>query len=252
MNTVSLLAKCLQLLAVGRYSAHMRFELPSDLNKSLTDIGHTAVGFATLAAKRANDARLDTNVRFKPQVVQVRKRALQVVETLQTARLRVESAVEPLLDRAVDRLPENVQDTVGEIRKSRVEFAAKAHDGVVKVIKFATTVPVVPMAKTTTKPAAAGAATITKAVRTAKSAADSAAKSATKSVRTATAKPVAKATRVARVAKPKAVKAARVAKSTAVKATKAPRTAKPTAIKAARTTKAPRVAKTTTRRVNAA
>ena len=164
----------------------MRFELPSDLNKSLTDIGHTAVGFATLAAKRANDARLDTNVRFKPQVVEARKRALQVVETLQTARLRVEAAVEPLVDRAVDRLPENVQDTVGEIRKSRVEFAAKAHDGVVKVIKFATAVPVVPMAKktktaSTSAVAAAGAATTAKAVRTTKA--------ATKAVRTA--KPVA-------------------------------------------------------------
>ena len=220
----------------------MRFELPSDLNKSLTDIGHTAVGFATLAAKRANDVRLDTNVRFKPQVVEARKRALQIVETLQTARLRVESAVEPLLDRAVDRLPENVQDTVGEIRKSRVEFAAKAHDGVVKVIKFATAVPVVPMAKktktaSTTAVTAAGAATTAKAVRTTKA--------ATKAVRSATAKPVAKATRVARVAKVKVVKPTRVVKSTAVKATKATRTAKPTAVKAARTTK------TTTRRPRA-
>ncbi len=196
----------------------MRFELPSDLNKSLTDIGHTAVGFATLAAKRANDARLDTNMRFKPQVIEARKRALQVVETLQTARLRVESAVEPLVDLAVDRLPENVQDTVGEIRKSRVEFAAKAHDGVVKLIKFATAVPVVPMAKT-----AKTTSTTAKAVRTTKSAA----KSATKAVRSAT-------------AKPKAVKATRVA-----------RVAKPAAVEDARTSKATRVAKTTTRRPRA-
>ena len=218
VNTVSLLANCLQLLAVAQYSARMRFELPSDLNKSLTDIGHTAVGFATLAAKRANDARLDTNVRFKPQVIEARKRALQVVETLQTARLRVESAVEPLVDLAVDRLPENVQDTVGEIRKSRVEFAAKAHDGVVKLIKFATAVPVVPMAKT-----AKTTSTTAKAVRTTKSAA----KSATKAVRSAT-------------AKPKAVKATRVA-----------RVAKPAAVEDARTSKATRVAKTTTRRPRA-
>ncbi len=218
MNTVSLLANCLQLLAVAQYSARMRFELPSDLNKSLTDIGHTAVGFATLAAKRANDARLDTNMRFKPQVIEARKRALQVVETLQTARLRVESAVEPLVDLAVDRLPENVQDTVGEIRKSRVEFAAKAHDGVVKLIKFATAVPVVPMAKT-----AKTTRTTAKAVRTTKSAA----KSATKAVRSAT-------------AKPKAVKATRVA-----------RVAKPAAVEDARTSKATRVAKTTTRRPRA-
>ncbi len=230
----------LAIASAASYSAYMRFELPSDLNKSLTDIGHTAVGFATLAAKRANDARLDTNVRFKPQVVEARKRALQVVETLQTARLRVESAVEPLVDRAVDRLPENVQDGVGEFRKVRVEFAAKAHDGVVKAIKFATAIPVVPMAKTA-KPAAttaAGTATITKAVRSTKSAAKAAAKSVKSPARSAAktaksvtvksvkVKPVAKATRAA---KPKVVKATRVAK-------------------ASRAPKSSRVAKTTTRR----
>ena len=44
------------------------FETPTldiqELRSVLTDAGHTAVGFATMAAKKANDVRLDLNGRY--------------------------------------------------------------------------------------------------------------------------------------------------------------------------------------------
>ena len=170
----------------------MRFELPADLTKSLTDASHTAVGFATLAAKRANDARLDANARFEPQVLEARQRALTVVETLETARVRVETTVEPLVERAVERLPENVQDAVGEYRRMGKELAARAHDGAVRAIEFATAVPVTaaPKAATTAAPKSAKARRTPKATKAPKATASKTApKAAAKSVAKSAAKP---------------------------------------------------------------
>ena len=175
----------------------MRFELPSDINKSLTDAGHTAVGFAATAAKRANDARLDTNARFQPQLVEARKRALELVENFDAARVRIESTVEPIVAAAVDRLPENVQDAVAEYRKVRVELVAKAHQNVVKAIEFATAVPVAPKAgtsrATTAKakkaPKAAKAVRVTKKSLTVKPIAEKATRAAKATKATVTRRP---------------------------------------------------------------
>lgn len=164
----------------------MRFELPADLTKSLTDASHTAVGFATLAAKRANDARLDANARFEPQVLEARQRALTVVETIETARVRVETTVDPLVERAVERLPENVQDAVSEYRRMGKELAARAHDGAVRAIEFATAVPV------TAAPKAAPAAAAPKAKAPKAAAPKTAPKSAPKTARKAGATSAAK------------------------------------------------------------
>jgi hypothetical protein len=115
--------------------------LPGDLSTTLTDASHTAVGFATMAFKRVNDARLDVNAKYEPQVRELRKNAIGVVKTATVARHRVESAIDPVLDRAVERLPEALQDSAAELRKVSRQAAISSERRIVNVIEFATAVP---------------------------------------------------------------------------------------------------------------
>jgi hypothetical protein len=178
----------------------MRFEIPTIIptkvaeqfkaavgTQQLTDAGHTVVGFATMAAKKANDSRLDLNAKFEPQVREARKTALAAVKTVRNARVRFESSVDPLVDRALERLPENVSDTVAEVRKVTRQAVASTDRRVVDLIEFATAIP----SKPVRRPAAA--TTMTKSAKTAP-------KSAPKSI----AKPV--AARQARAAQPASTK----------------------------------------------
>jgi hypothetical protein len=204
----------------------MRFEIPTIIptkvaeqfkaavgTQQLTDAGHTVVGFATMAAKKANDSRLDLNAKFEPQVREARKTALAAVKSVREARVRLESSVDPLVDRALERLPENVSDTVAEVRKVTKQAVATTDRRVVDLIEFATAIPAKPVRRTVATKAA---------VKTA------AAKSAPKS--TAKAAPATQA-----ASKPASVRKARVAKPAIAKpAIAKPASAKPATVKTAR------------------
>ncbi len=158
--------------------------LPGDLSTSITDAGHTAVGFATMAFKRANDARLDVNAKYEPQVRELRKNAIGIVKSAAVARQRVESAIDPVLDRAVERLPETLQDSAAEIRKVSRQAAIASERRIVDVIEFATAVPTKAVRRTV-KPAEA---TVSSKKSPAKKAANTAPKSSAKKATTSTVK----------------------------------------------------------------
>ncbi len=169
------------LLAIASktlYHACMRFEnpfssltdlsaalpsvLPADLSEKFTDAGHTAVGFVAMAAKQANDSRLDFNARFEPQVRDFRKSAINAVKAVTTARGRVVSSVDPVVDRLVERLPdtvsETIADTVAEVRKVTRQAADTVEGRVIDAIEFATAIPAKAVRRTpaaAAKPAAA-------------------------------------------------------------------------------------------------
>jgi hypothetical protein len=187
--------------------------IPTNVTDSLTDAGHTAVGFAALAGKKLNDNRLELNGRFEPQVREARKSALAAAKSVRETRVRVQETVDPIVDRVIERLPETIADTtsetVAELRKTTRQFATQADRKVVELIEFATAVPTKAVrrpaaaasAKTASaKTASAKAAPATK--RTAKPAAKKVAKttqkstvrkaSAQKSVKTAVRKPAAR------------------------------------------------------------
>jgi hypothetical protein len=137
----------------------MRFELPN-LNSlpsfpsaRLTDAGHTAVGFAAMAAKKANDNRLDVNARFEPQVRDLRKSAINAVKAVKAARVKVNETVDPMIDRLVERLPETISetvaDTVAEVRKVTRGAAGTAEGRLIDVIEFATAIPAKAVRRTT-------------------------------------------------------------------------------------------------------
>jgi hypothetical protein len=136
----------------------------TQLSTQLTDAGHTAVGFAAMAAKQANDSRLDFNARFEPQVRDFRKSAVKTVKTVASARNRVASTVDPLIDRLVERIAERLPETVSEnateymseVRKVVNQTAESFEGRVIEVIEFATAIPakavrrpVAPVAKST-------------------------------------------------------------------------------------------------------
>ena len=85
------------------------FETPTidiqEIRSTLTEAGNTAAGFAVLAAKRANDLRLDATSRYSSQINEFRKQALVVVNRVESVRADMEAAVEPTLTKVLDRLP---------------------------------------------------------------------------------------------------------------------------------------------------
>ena len=107
---------------------------PKEIRTALTDAGHTAAGFAALAAKKAVEARTDLTERYETQLTESRKAALDVVNRLQDVRTSVEARVEPVVAKLTERLPEPAQKVIADMTEARKAFQAKAHEFVVKAI----------------------------------------------------------------------------------------------------------------------
>ena len=172
-----------------------------ELRSVLTDAGHTAVGFATMAVKKANDVRLDLSDRYEEQTKDFRSNLLTVVERFADVRTKVEARVDPVLETITDRLPAPARKVVENLTDSVKGAQDKAHQFVVSAL-------------TVEAP---------KAVANVKSAKASPAKPATKKVVTKVVKKVAAANVVAK----KVV----VKKSAAAKASVKPSAKKPAARK---------------------
>ncbi len=114
------------------------FETPTldiqELRTVLTDAGHTAVGFAAMAAKRANDVRLDLNDRYDEQTKDLRTNMLTVVEKFADARTKVEARIDPVIETLTERLPSPARKVVENITDSVKEAQAKAHKFVVDAL----------------------------------------------------------------------------------------------------------------------
>ncbi len=138
------------------------FETPTldiqELRSVLTDAGHTAVGFATMAAKKANDVRLDANDRYEDSILDFRKQALVLVKRVESVRADVEARVEPVVAKVVDRLPKPAQKIFNDATDAAKDLQAKSYDFVVKALTVeAPAKPATPTAKATpgkAKPAA--------------------------------------------------------------------------------------------------
>lgn len=211
------------------------FETPTidiqEIRSSLTEAGNTAAGFAVMAAKRANDLRLDATSRYSSQINEFRKQALVVVNRVESVRADMEAAVEPTLSKVIDRLPAPAAKVAAQAQEAVKTFQVKAHDMVVEALTAE-----IPAAKaeSTVKPSnfaeakAAPAPKTNKSVRGAKTAK---ARTAVKAVKTASV-----ANAVKSVKTVKAVSVAKPAKAAKAKAVK-PSAAKPVAKKVSRAAK---------------
>ena len=178
------------------------FETPTldiqELRSVLTDAGHTAVGFATMAAKKANDVRLDLNGRYEEQTKDFRTNMLTVVEKFADARTKVEARIDPMIETFAERLPTPARKVVENLTDSVKEAQAKAHQFVVDALTVEAPKPAAK--KTAAKAVKATVATKTAAKKTAAKAvkATVATKTATKKTATKAVKavkaPVAKKT----------------------------------------------------------
>ncbi len=125
------------------------FETPTldiqELRSVLTDAGHTAVGFATMAAKKANDVRLDLNDRYDEQSKDLRTNMLTVVEKFADARTKLEARIDPVIETMTERLPAPARKVVENLTDSVKQAQAKAHQFVVDALT-------VEAPKTTAKP----------------------------------------------------------------------------------------------------
>jgi hypothetical protein len=114
------------------------FETPTidiqEIRSTLTEAGNTAAGFAVLAAKRANDLRLDATSRYSSQINEFRKQALVVVNRVETVRADMEAAVEPTLSKVLDRLPAPAAKVAAQAQEAVKSFQVKAHDMVVEAL----------------------------------------------------------------------------------------------------------------------
>lgn len=196
------------------------FETPTidiqEIRSTLTEAGNTAAGFAVLAAKRANDMRLDATSRYSTQINEFRKQALVVVNRVESARADMEAAVEPTLTKVMDRLPAPAAKVAAQAQEAVKSFQAKAHDMVVEALTAEVPTPKAPAAKTAAKPSVAKTAIVKKTVS--KTAVAKTTKSAAKTAVAKTAKPAKKivaktAAKAKPAAKPAARKAGRPAKA---------------------------------------
>ena len=74
------------------------FESPLDLTELrsvLTDAGHTAAGFATLAAKKSTELRADFNDRYAKRASDARTRAVDAANRYDAVVTKVEARLEP-------------------------------------------------------------------------------------------------------------------------------------------------------------
>jgi hypothetical protein len=114
------------------------FETPAldmqELRSVLTDAGHTVVGLATMAAKKANDVRLDMSDRYEEQTADLRSNLLTVVEKLADVRTKVEARVEPVIESLTDRLPAPARKVVETMTESVKDAQERAHRMVVDAL----------------------------------------------------------------------------------------------------------------------
>lgn len=122
-----------------------------ELRSVLTDAGHTAVGLATMAAKKANDVRLDLTDRYDDQTKDLRSNLLTVVQKFDGARSKVEARVEPVIESIAARLPAPARRVVENLTESAKEAQAKAHKRVVDALTVETVQPAVKTATPSTK-----------------------------------------------------------------------------------------------------
>jgi hypothetical protein len=198
------------------------FETPTidiqEIRSTLTEAGNTAAGFAVLAAKRANDLRLDATSRYGSQINEFRKQALAVVNRVESVRSDMEAAVEPTIAKVIDRLPAPAAKVAAQAQEAVKSFQVKAHDMVVEALTSeAPLAPPVaktpaakaPAAKTSATKAPAAKAPVAKATKVAAAKTTRAKTAVAKSsaAKTVAAKTSAAKSPVAKVAK-KTVKAA--------------------------------------------
>lgn len=107
---------------------------PKEIRSTLTDAGHTAAGFAALAAKKAIEVRSDFAGRYETQLADVRSNALGMVQRAETVRTEFEHRIEPIVAKMTQRLPEPAQKVIADLTETRKAFQTKAHDFVVKAI----------------------------------------------------------------------------------------------------------------------
>ena len=114
------------------------FETPAldiqELRSVLTDAGHTVVGLATMAAKAANDVRLDLSDRYDEQTADLRSSVLTVVERFADVRTKLEARVEPVLESLTDRLPAPARRVVETMTESVKDAQDRAHRMVVDAL----------------------------------------------------------------------------------------------------------------------
>jgi hypothetical protein len=225
------------------------FETPTidiqEIRSTLTEAGNTAAGFAVLAAKRANDLRLDATSRYSSQINEFRKQALVVVNRVESVRADMEAAVEPTLTKVLDRLPAPAAKVAVQAQEAVKSFQVKAHDMVVEALTAEapatkTAAPKTASAKTTAAPAAKASAAAKKTVKkTTKASAAVAKPGARKVGRPSKAEVAARAAAAAPAVSAKAAKPAKAAKAAKPAAKKVARAAKPaTARKVGRPAKA--------------
>jgi hypothetical protein len=105
-----------------------------ELRSVLTDAGHTAVGFAAMAAKKANDVRLDLTDRYEDSFDGLRSQALVAVKRVETVRADMEARVEPVIAKMIDRLPEPAQKVVNDTTEAAKDLQARSYEFVVKAL----------------------------------------------------------------------------------------------------------------------
>ena len=132
-----------------------------EIRAALTDAGHTAVGFATMAAKKANDVRLDFTDRYDESLVDLRQQALEIVKRAESVRMDVEARVEPVVAKVVDRLPQPAQKLFHDATEAAKDLQSKSYEFVVKTLSPEAPVTKSASAKSTAakKPATKAAAT---------------------------------------------------------------------------------------------
>jgi hypothetical protein len=188
------------------------FETPIDLTEirsTLTDAGHTVVGFATLALKKSNEVRLDVSKKYEAQISDLRSQALTLAERAGETVSEIEDRVEPMVNRVTDRLPAPAASMARTLQSQGKAFRHKAHAAVVDALTVDA-----PVAKAPAKTAVKNPNPVAEA-KPATQPAKTAAKTAKAPVKTV-AKKIAKSTKATKSAKSaaKATKTSAKAKTT--------------------------------------
>ena len=134
-----------------------------EIRTVLTDAGHTAVGFATMAAKKANDVRLDFTGRYDDSLVDLRHQALEIVKRAESVRVDVEARVEPVMTKVVERLPQPAQKLIQDAAEAAKELQSKSYQFMVKSLSPEAKAPVSQKAAKTAAPKPAAKTTAPKA-----------------------------------------------------------------------------------------
>ena len=189
------------------------FETPIDLTEIrsvLTDAGHTAVGFATLAVKKGNEIRLDASKKYESQISEFRAQALALANRADATASELEDRFVPVVSKLTDRLPAPANKVAADLADQGVSLRQGAHKLVVKALGSTA-------AKSTAPKASAKSAAGKPAAPKAKAVNAKVAKAT---------KPAAKVAKAAKPAAPRATEVVKAAKPAVAKAARKPRTLK--------------------------